>query len=503
MSAHRRVLARFQDLQALEAAISLMNWDRQVLMPPGGGAARSAHVARLARLHHEHLVADELGRDVEELARAAEPGSDEAAIARVLQREIEVETKLPLAHVERKARVSSEAYDVWKRAKAESDFAAMRPYYEELFGLAREKAELLGYRDHIYDPLIDLYEEGATQADAAGMFAQIKGPIIALVREIREDGRPIDDAAFIRDWDQPKLRDFTQAAAAQIGFDFTRGRLDLAPNAFCGGSSSTDVRMTTRPSGHLKGVVSSSLHEMGHGLYEQGSPSAWDRTPLAGGISLAVHESQSRLWENIVGRSRPFWTHFLPDLQRRFPELGGIALDDFYRMINRVEPTYIRVGADELTYNLHILVRFELECAVLTGEISVADLPEAWNAKYAEFLGITPRNDAEGVLQDVHWSRGSIGYFATYAMGNLIGGQIWAVMTRELGDQMDRMRSGDFAPVLNWLRDRIYAQAKRYPPKELIQRVTGRTMAAQDWLAYADEKYRALYGLERAVSMSS
>lgn len=503
MSPHRRVLTRFQDLQALEAAISLMNWDRQVLMPQAGGTARSAHVARLARLHHELLVSDELARDVEELARDAEPGSDEAATARVLRRDIDVETKLPLAHVESKARVSSEAYDVWKRAKAESDFAAMRPFYEELFGLAREKAELLGYRDHIYDPLIDLYEEGATQADAAGMFAEIKGPIIALVREIQEDGRPIDDSTLVRDWDQPRLREFAESAATQIGFDFARGRLDLAPNAFCGGTTSTDVRMTTRPSDHLKGVVSSSLHEMGHGLYEQGSPRAWDRSPLAGGISLAVHESQSRLWENIVGRSLPFWTYFFPRLQGWFPEFSSIPLDDFYGMINRVEPTYIRVGADELTYNLHILVRFELECAVLTGEISVANLPEAWNAKYTEYLGITPRSDAEGVLQDVHWSRGSIGYFPTYAMGNLIGGQIWAVMTRELGDQIQRMADGDFSPILTWLQDRIYAQGKRFPPKELVRKVTGAPMGAADWLAYADKKYRALYGLERAVSMSS
>lgn len=489
------LVARYQDLQALESAIGLMNWDRQVLMPPGGAEARTAQVGRLTRMQHEMLVSDETRRLLEDAEREAEPGSDDAATVRVFKREVDTETKLPLEHVERKARVSSDAYEVWKRARAESDFSAMRPYYEQLFDLAREKAELLGYTDHIYDPLLDLYEEGSKQADAARMFDQIKQPIVDLVRAIKDRGRPVDDSILEHDWDRPKLRQFAQETAAQIGFDFDRGRLDLAPNAFCGGSTSTDVRMTTRPSTHLKGIVSSSLHEMGHGLYEQGSPRAWDRTPLAGGISLAVHESQSRLWENIVGRSLPFWTYFLPKLKVAFPRLEQVALEDFYRMINKVEPTFIRVGADELTYNLHILVRFELECEILTGQTAIKDLPEAWNAKYTDYLGITPRNDGEGCLQDVHWSRGSIGYFSTYAMGNLIGAQVWAVLNREIGDVDALMAAGNFEAILSWLQTKIYSQGQRYQPADLVNRVAGAPMQASDWLAYATNKYRAIYGL--------
>jgi len=472
-----------------------MNWDRQVLMPPGGAEARTAQVGRLTRIHHEMLTSDEMRRLVEDAANEAQPGSDDAAIARVMRRELDIETKLPLAHVERKARVSSEAYEVWKTAKANADFGMLRPYLEQLFDLAREKAELLGYRDHIYDPLLDLYEEGAKQADAARMFEQIKQPIIDLVREIRESGAPNDDSILVGDWNRQRLRAFAQETAAAIGFDFNRGRLDLAPNAFCGGSTSRDVRMTTRPSNHIKGIVSSSLHEMGHGLYEQGSPAEWDRTPLAGGTSLAVHESQSRLWENIVGRSQGFWEFFFPRLVATFPILNSSNPQSFFRMINKVEPTFVRVGADELTYNLHILVRFELECEILTGQMRVRDLPEAWNAKYTEYLGITPPTDAEGCLQDVHWSRGSIGYFPTYAMGNLIGGQIWAVLTKEISDVDGKMARGEFREILGWLQDRIYSQGQRYPAKELVRRVTGREMEAGDWLDYAQAKYRAIYKL--------
>lgn len=494
-SAVESLVARYQDLQAISASIGLLNWDRQVLMPPGGAAARTAHVGLLTRMHHEMFVSDETHRLLEAAEADAEPGSDDAALTRVLRRDLNTETKLPLTHIEKKARVSSEAYEVWKTAKATSNFELMRPFYEQLFDLAREKAELLGYTDHIYDPLIDLFEEGCKQADAAQMFSDIKQPIVTLVRNIRENGKPVDDSILVADWDRPRLRQFAQETAAQIGFDFDRGRLDLAPNAFCGGSTSTDVRMTTRASEHLKGVVSSSLHEMGHGLFEQGSPCEWDRTPLAGGISLAVHESQSRLWENIVGRSLGMWSYFLPRLQAAFPSLSSVNLSDFYRMINKVEPSYIRVGADELTYNLHILVRFELECEILTGKTAVKNLPEAWNAKYEEYLGITPRNDGEGCLQDVHWGRGMVGYFPTYAMGNLIGGQIWKVLCSEVGDVEAAMRAGDFKPILSWLQAQIYSQGKRYRPADLVTRVTGRPMQAGDWLEYAQAKYRKIYDL--------
>jgi carboxypeptidase Taq len=301
----------------------------------------------------------------------------------------------------------------------------------------------------------------------------------------------VDDSFLIGNWDKEKLRSFAERTASKIGFDFDRGRLSVAANAFCTTIATDDIRMTTRPSEAMKGIVSSTLHEMGHGLYEQGSPKKWDRTPLAGGVSLAVHESQSRLWENIVGRSRPFWEFFLPDLKVEFPELSQISLDTFVKAINKVQPEFVRVGADELTYNLHILVRFELEVEILTGKVRIKDLPEAWNAKYTDYLGITPATDTEGCLQDVHWTRGSVGYFPTYSMGNLIGAQVWKVLQNDLGETDEMMRQGNFAPIFGWLTDKIYSKGRSVPPRDLVTQVTGRPMEAADWLDYARAKYVA------------
>jgi len=280
-----------------------------------------------------------------------------------------------------------------------------------------------------------------------------------------------------------------------IGFDFNRGRQDTAPHPFCTGWSVGDIRLTTRYKSYIGSAIFGSLHEAGHGMYEQGTPSKWDLTPLAGGVSLGVHESQSRTWENIVGRSKPFWSHFLPALQAKFPALGGHNLDTFYRAINKVEPSYIRVEADELTYNLHVLVRFEIELDVLTGKLDVKDMPEAWNAKYTEYLGITPRNDAEGCLQDVHWSMGSIGYFPTYSMGNLLSYQIWGALQKDIPNTDELMASGQFGPILEWLKSKVYSQGKYYTPKELVLKVTGKPMDAEDYLAGLGKKYTEIYNL--------
>ena len=494
-NAKDEVLRLFADYNALSSAISLMNWDRQVLMPPAGGAARTAHVGILTRKAHELLTSDELQTALANLEKESEPGSEDAAMAAVLRRDVDHDTKLPTELVDRKATISSDAYDTWKIAKASNNFAMMAPYYRQLFDIAGETAELLGYTDHIYDPLIDTFEQGATCAVARAMFEDIKQPIVTLVKRIKEDGRPVDDSALQGDWDKQALKGRAEKTVQAIGFRLDCGRLNIAPNAFCMNLSCNDVRMTTRASDHIKGILSSSLHEMGHGLYEQNSPQKWDRTPLAGGVSLAVHESQSRLWENIVGRSRGFWRHFLPQFQGEFTKLTALDVERFYRAINKVEPEFVRVGADELTYNLHILIRFELEVEVLTGKVDIKHLPDAWNAKYTEYLGITPPTDTLGCLQDVHWSRGSIGYFPTYAMGNLIGAQIWTVLRQDLGDVDSLMAAGDFAPILGWLTDKVYSKGQSIPPRQLVTNITGRGMEAKDWLAYATAKYEDVYGL--------
>jgi carboxypeptidase Taq len=487
------LLARYQDIDALKSAISFLNWDRQVLMPAGGTEARSAHVSLLSRMAHEMLVSDET-RDLMEQAARDASSEDETAMVRAFRRDFDVAVKLPVELVEEKSRVSSDAYEVWKEAKASANFKLLAPYLKRLFEIAGETAEAIGYQDHIYDPLIDLFEEGATYATAREMFDTLKPQIVSLVREIA--GRPpIEDGKIYSNWDPAKLLDFAQHAIGQIGFDFDSGRIDRCSNAFCTHMATLDVRMTTRHSESVTGIIFSSLHEMGHGLYEQCSPPEWDRTPLAGGISLGVHESQSRLWENIVGRSRPFWSYFMPALQARVPELAGLSSEHFYQAINKIKPSFVRIGSDELTYNLHILIRFELEVEILTGQVAVEDLPDAWNAKMQEYLGITPPDDSKGVLQDVHWSRGSVGYFPTYTMGNLIGWQMWSVLQKDLGDTDSMMAEGRFASILEWLTEKVYRQGRRYQPSDLVMRVTGEPMKADAFVQGMRAKFTDIYGL--------
>jgi carboxypeptidase Taq len=495
---YEQLLARYRDIDALKSAVSLLSWDRQVLMPSGGGDARSAHVGILSRKAHELLVSDETRSLLDTAEREVEPGSIEAHQVRMFRWDVDRATKLPVELVERKTRVSSDAYEVWRRARAESDFAPLAPYLKELFGIAKETADCIGYTEHVYDPLIDLFEQGSSYAQARAMFDGLRPQIVALLGEIGQHP-PIDDSPIKRSWDAEKLRSFAEDAIRQIGFDADRGRLNLCSNAFCTHMATDDVRMTTRHSESITGVLFSSFHEMGHGLYEQNSPPEWDRTPLAGGISLGVHESQSRLWENIIGRSRPFWSFFYPALQGVLPELASVSLDSFYAMINKVQPSLIRIGSDELTYNLHILVRFELEVEILTDQVRIEDLPEAWNAKMEQLIGVRPPDDARGVLQDVHWSRGSVGYFPTYTMGNLIGWQMWECLEREVGNTDSLMANGQFGAILEWLRDNVYRQGRLYTPQELVERVTGRPMGAEAYVRGMRRKFDGIYGLRDLI----
>ncbi len=484
--------SRFADLNALHSAINLLEWDQQTFMPRGGAEARAEHLGSLTKLFHELFTSDETRRLVED----SKPGAlgEEADMLRVLSRDLELATKLPTELVAEKSRLAALAHEKWVAARANNDFASFAPLLERMFEIARQEAEHLGYREHIYDALLDQYEEGATAADARRMFDGIKGPQVALVKQISEKPQ-IDDSILYGDWDELKQRSFTEELVRSIGFDFDRGRQDTAPHPFCTGWSRGDIRLTTRFKNYIGSAIFGSLHEAGHGMYEQGTPPKWDRTPLAGGVSLGIHESQSRTWENIVGRSLPFWERFLPDLQRTFPALSGVDTPRFYRMINKVEPSLIRVEADELTYNLHVLVRFELECSLLTGEIKVEDLPEAWNEKYRQYLGIVPPNDSEGCLQDVHWSQGSIGYFPTYSMGNVLSYQIWRALQKQVHDTDELIRTGDFKPILNWLIEKVYSRARQLRPKDLVQSVTGKAMDPADYLDGLSEKYGVIYNL--------
>ncbi|MEI7577826.1 MAG: carboxypeptidase M32 [Armatimonadota bacterium] len=494
MSAFEQLLNRYRDLCALEASVGLMNWDRQVIMPVGGGPARTEHVRRLSKMRHELLTSNEMAKYMDGASRWA--SEEEQAQITVLKREIDHAQRMPLELIERKSRVSSDAYDVWRKCRQEADYPPLAPYYSELFLIARETAEALGYQDHPYDALIDQYEEGSTHAEAIETLGALKEPAINLVREIQEEGRHIDSSFLERKWDQERLKSVMERVIGQIGFNLDAGRLDISTNAFCTNQGVGDVRMTTRPSNHIRGIVSSTLHEMGHALYEQNQRSDWEGTPLIGGVSLAVHESQSRTWENVVGRSLPFWSFFFPWFQEEFSFLGDHSTEEFYAAYSKVEPGFIRVGSDEVTYNLHILIRFELEVALMMGELDAKDLPEAWDNKYDEYLGVFPLDDSVGCLQDVHWARGSVGYFPTYSYGNLIGVQIWNKLKSEV-DGVDEMISrGNFRPIMDWLVEKVYGYGRLMPPKFLVEHVTGSKMQAQPWLDYADSKFRAIHGLD-------
>lgn len=497
MPAYEELIEKYAELNALNKAIGLLNWDRQTMMPAGGDEARTAHIKQLSRLVHRWYTSEEVQRLLEEADCQGDPVK--AANLRVLRREVKIQTALPENLVVNKAEVSGQAYIAWRRAKAESNFSILMPYLQKLFDIAGETASARGYVNHIYDPLIDLFEEGATFAVARQMFDNLLPGLQTLIAEIRDSDVSIDDSKLVSHWDQEDLRKALQGIISKVGFDFSKGRLDTTSNAFCTNFSVGDVRMTTRPSESIKGILFSSLHEMGHALYEQNQRPDWDRLPVCGGISMAVHESQSRFWENTIGRSLHFWKHFYPAMIAAFPQLNDLSLTDFYKSINKVESGPVRIGSDELSYNMHILIRFELECEILQGQVNVSDLPDAWNSKMKQYLGITPKNDAEGCLQDVHWSRGSVGYFPTYAMGNLIGWQVWDSIVQSISNVEEQISAGDFSQVLNYLTQNIYSKGKLKLPDELIAEVTGNEMRPKSYLKHMRIKYSDIYALSASA----
>ena len=490
--AFNNLKARFYDLNALNSAISIFDWDQNTLMPRGGAEARAEHVGILSRMSHEKLTSDETGKLLQ--AAAAEVEGDDKAFVERAQRNYDLATKIPTPLVVEKSHLAAVAHEKWVEARAKNDFASFSPTLERMFEIAREEAEHLGYSEHIYDALLDQYEEGSTAAECTAMFKALQPPLTDLVKQISAQPET-DDSWLYGDWDVARQKAFTEMLIKEIGFDMNRGRQDTSPHPFCTGWSVGDIRLTTRFKDYIGSAIFGSLHEAGHGMYEQGSPMAWDRTPLAGGVSLGVHESQSRLWENIVGRSKPFWTYFYPKLQAAFPELMDKDLDTFYKAVNKVKPSFIRVEADEVTYNLHVMIRYELECDLLSQNVQIKDLPEAWNAKYSEYLGVTPNNDSEGCLQDVHWSQGSIGYFPTYSMGNLLSYQFWNHLNKDVANVDSYLESGNTKPVLGWLQEKIYVKGSRFKPKELVKQVTGETIQTTSYLQGLTQKYKSIYSL--------
>jgi carboxypeptidase Taq len=495
-----QLVGHSRETALLGSVESLLSWDERTFMPAAAGEYRAEQMTFLAGLIHERRTDPRLGEWLAQLLTgplAADPHSDTGATIRELKRQYDKRVKLPQALVEELTRTSVLAQQVWIGARANDDYGALRPLLEKTFRLKREQAAALGYPEHPYDALLDDFEPGALTSRIATVLSALRERLVPLVAAIASSSRRPDIGIVSRHYPRDVQEQFVQAAAARIGFEFHRGRLDVTAHPFCTSLGPHDCRITTRyDERHFPGAFFGTLHEAGHGIYDQGLRGEEFGLPPGEAISLGIHESQSRMWENLVGRSRSFWNYFFPQAQALFPQaLGGVALDDFHFAINDVRPSLIRVEADEATYNLHILIRFELERALLDDDLRVAELPAAWNEKYRHYLGISPSNDSEGVLQDIHWSAGLVGYFPTYSLGNLYAAQFFAKADQDLGGLAQQFARGEFGPLREWLRREIHEVGSCYTAPELIERVTGHPLSHEPLMDHLYHKFGELYGI--------
>lgn len=500
MSKLAELKKRLSTVWDLRSTSSLLNWDQQTYMPPQGSGPRAQQLATIDRLAHEILTADETARLLDEATQelnGASEDSDDFCLIKVARRHYNRGAKVPASLVEEFSRTCSLAHETWVEAKQSSDFPLFAPHLEKIWGLARQIAEARGYKEHPYDALLDEWEPGATAAEVRAMFDEMRPRLVALVKKIRESGDNLDGSALHQKFDVERQIAFAKYMAEEIGYDFKRGRQDISAHPFCTSFSAHDVRITVRYfERYLAPSLFGTLHEAGHALYEQGSPPQFNHTPLRGGASLGIHESQSRWFENLVGRSRPFWRRYFGKLAGFFPEqLHGYTSEQFYKAINRVEPSLIRVEADEVTYNLHIMIRFELELAIMEGKLAIKDVPEAWNDRYSEYLGVSVPNDGAGCLQDIHWAHGILGYFPTYSIGNVVASQLWEAMLEVLPNADELIENGQFQPMLDWLIENVHSRAKKYLPQELVQKVTGDRINCRAFLTYLETKFGDLYKL--------
>jgi carboxypeptidase Taq len=500
MTAYENLRQYTRETALLGSIESLLGWDERTMMPAAAGEYRAEQMTLLAGMIHRRQTDPKLGEWLGELAAsplAADPHSDTGATIRELKREYDKKVKLPQSLVEEITRTSVLGQQAWVEARKNNEFRSFQPLLERMVGLKREEAEALGYEECRYDALLDNYEPAARTGNVARVLAALRDQLVPLVAAIKGSGCQPDLGILERNYPTDAQRDFGQRIAACFGFDFNRGRLDVTAHPFCTEAGPHDCRITTRYNErYFNEAFFGILHEAGHGMYEQGLPPDQYGLPTGVAISLGIHESQSRMWENLVGRSRAFWDYAYPTAKREFQSaLNDVPLDAFYFAINDVRPSLIRVEADEVTYNLHILIRFELEQALINDGLHVADLPAAWNEKYRQYLGIVPSSDADGVLQDIHWSAGLFGYFATYSLGNLYAAQFFVQADRDCGGLSKQFAGGQFQPLRQWLIDKIHAHGRRYTASQLIERVTGSPLSHDALVRHLRAKFEPLYGM--------
>ena len=494
------LLNRLQEVSDLRGALSVLSWDQATYMPSGGAGARGRQMATLGRLAHEQFTDAAIGKLLDDLQPYADSLPDDANDARLIQvtrRQYERAVKVPSSFTAEMTAHAAESFSVWAEARPANDFARTKPYLEKGLALSRQYANFFPGYEHPADPLINLSDYGMKASTIRTLFAQLRDRLTPLVQAIGE--QPLaDDSCLLRHYPETSQWDFGMAVAEQFGYDLNRGRQDKTHHPFATRLAHGDVRITTRFQEHnLAEGMFGTMHETGHALYEQGVSIELEGTPLASGTSAGVHESQSRLWENIVGRSRGFWSHFYPQLQERFPtQLGATSLEEFYRAANKVTRSLIRTDADEVTYNLHVIIRFDLELDLLEGNLAIADLPEAWHARYEQDLGVRASDDSDGILQDVHWYAGTIGgAFQGYALGNIMASQFYAAALQAHPDIPSQVVQGEFDTLHTWLRDNIYQHGSKFTTAELVEKVTGGPLELDPYFKYLGQKYGEIYGL--------
>ncbi len=491
---------RLTTVTALRHATSIMHYDQEAFMPSGSAMARAQQLAGVSQVAHDLFVADEMGTWLEELqplVSDAGANEDDATLIRITTRDYHLERNLPAEYVARSTETFALAGDHWRQARARSDYALFLPWLQKCVDLAHEYAEYQGYTDHIYDPLLDRFEPGMKTHEVEAIFTPLREEVARMVQAVTESGVEIDTSCLQGHFDPATQRHLGRVLVAAFGFDFERGRMDDVTHPFCTSFSRDDVRITTRVHADDLGMcLFSMLHECGHGLYDQNIHPRYDRTPVSEGTSLGIHESQSRMWENLVGRSRSFWQWAYPILCAHFPVFNTVPLEDFYRAINVVQPSLIRIEADEVTYNLHIMLRFELEKAMMEGKVDLVSLPQEWNDRMESYLGITPDNDANGVLQDVHWSSGYLGYFPTYSLGNIISVQLFEAARQHHPQLEEQFARGEFSTLLDWMRTHIHQHGRRYEPQALLKLNLGTGIDTAPYIGYLQGKLQDVYGVQ-------
>ncbi|TND01735.1 MAG: carboxypeptidase Taq [Bacteroidetes bacterium] len=491
---YREKMARITDLSY---ASSVLNWDQETYMPPKGAALRSRQMATLAGITHEMFVDPEIGKLLKTLSEDASLDDIQKRNVRESLRNYEKNLKYTTAFVEEMSRTVSESFLAWEKAKRASDFSIFEKPLSKLVELKKKECELLGYTDHPYDAQLDQYEPGAKTADLTKLFSDVRAQLVDFVREIAAQPQ-VDDSVMHKFYAKDKQWDLGIELLKQMGYDFEAGRQDISTHPFTTNFGASDVRVTTRiDEQNLGDMIWSCIHEGGHALYEQGIPGEEYGLPSGEYLSLGIHESQSRLWENNVGRSLGYWKANIGLLKKYFPEqLAGTDEHGFYKAMNKVQPSLIRTNADELTYHFHVLIRFEIEKALFEGKISVKELPEYWNARYKEYLGIDVPNHAQGVLQDIHWSHGSFGYFPTYSLGSFYAAQFYAAAQSAVPGLEKQIESGELKPLLDWLREHVHRHGKTYTADELCMRITGEKLNFAHFMNYARKKYAGIYELK-------